>query len=95
MAIFTTKLFVKETPTSDWRLMNAISYSSKFFRQPMAMLRRRAESMKGEKLDPVNSMADPVLQLVIARHLRDEWKLNGPWPKAQFRITQGGDEVKG
>jgi len=71
-----TVLWIKQDEDTNWRVLNTIDFSSNFRSIPRI-----------EKLD----MNDTKNQLSVVRELRDGWRSNGPWPRAQFQITQFND----
>lgn len=75
----TTKLFVTQEPGAQERLMNTITFSSRFNSLPW--------TAKADLETLVN-------QLRAARDLAYGWKMNGPWPNAKFRIEQNGETVQ-
>lgn len=70
-----TILWVRNDPSSQWRVLNIIDFSSKFQSVPRT-------SSSGYDMNLHEN------QLSVARELRDGWRTNGPWPFAEFRIQQ-------
>ena len=77
----TTKLFVKETPADNFRLLCTVNSWSKF------------KDMKWWTSLLDGSTATAPVQLRAAREQMDGWKLCGPWPDAEYRIEQDGVTV--
>lgn len=81
MGQYTTRLYCKEPGKDFWRLMNEIHSGSRFKNTAWP------RTPDGMEVGSWHSTAEA--QLVVAKDIRDGWRLNGNLPAGtQFRITQ-------
>ena len=73
----TTKLFCVQ-PGKPRRLMNTITFSSRFYSIPRT-------TREGFRMDQADN------QLSVAREIAQAWHRSGPWPDATYEIEQDGE----
>lgn len=75
------------------RMINEITFSSSFSSVPVAQIAKEAKRID-DTVHVSSPMSHPLVQLMVARDLRNGWVNNGPHPNAEYTIEQNGELVR-